>query len=49
MLNIEITMDYVVVLGVRIERPVGIARSDWKGYWERAEKPDDADDTNGEW
>lgn len=33
--QITVSMDYVVICGVRVNRPAGIARSFWMAYWER--------------
>jgi hypothetical protein len=33
---IEIHMDYVVVEGVRIDRPSRLSRSQWVEFWEEA-------------
>jgi hypothetical protein len=34
----EVNMDYVVLLGTRINRPERISRSVWLKYWEQVEK-----------
>lgn len=36
MIEIKISVDFVVVEGVRIDRPSRIARSVWRDFWELA-------------
>jgi hypothetical protein len=31
--DIVVYMDYVVILGVRVDRPTRISRSEWLSYW----------------
>lgn len=35
MIDIDISHDHVIVLGVRINRPSGISVSQWYKVWER--------------
>jgi hypothetical protein len=39
-MDIVVYMDYVLVLGQRIERPARITRSRWLGYWGNLAKRD---------
>lgn len=48
MIEIGIYPDYVVIEGVRIDRPGRISRSAWVDFWERAvDDSKDADQTFG--
>lgn len=38
MLNIDINYNFVIIRGVRVDRPPNISPSDWMAYWERAER-----------
>jgi hypothetical protein len=32
-IDIVVYMDYVLILGVRVDRPAHISRSNWLSYW----------------
>lgn len=32
--DVDIQMDYVSILGVKVPRPKGMARGEWMTYWE---------------